>query len=103
MRTFGAHTGAFVAILKGQVRATVGISAMVGHPFPPNSGFGESDALPAVWERADQFEHKMKAIKAAMPKLVEAVLGGNKAEIGAAMGAVGKARGGCHDTLRGKT
>ena len=73
-----------------QVDAVVGNSRIV--KFPAGSDKGATNALPAVWEKPDQFRQRVKALEDAMPKLAAAVNCGDGVAIAGAMGKV------VHDT-----
>ena len=112
MASFGANMGALGAIAKGEaphselavwqagaIAKTAGILLPV---FPEGSGTGETAALPAIWQDWAKFEQAVAAIQNAAPKLIEAAKSGDAGQIGAALGAVGKTCGGCHDAFRKK-
>lgn len=70
--------------------------------FPEGTAQGAlegSRALPAVWEKWDDFAAKWGALGEAATAMQTAAAGGQEA-IGPAMGALGGACKGCHDTYR---
>jgi cytochrome c556 len=110
MKGLGGHMKALGAVAKGEAKADAGtvvhamavheLSATVAHLFPAGSGGGESRALPKIWEDWDGFVKAAGAFEAATPQLVAAAKTGDAAQIGAALGAVGKTCGGCHKPYR---
>lgn len=115
MKAIGGHMGAISTILKtdaGDIKdATVHADAMAGLAkvtatmFPEGSGpmDGETEALPAVWEKPAEFKEVTMAFVAATEKLAMAAKSGDKGEIGAALGMVGKdGCKACHDNFRQK-
>ena len=62
----------------------------------------KSDALPAVYSDAAKFKQAGENLQAAVGKLVAASKGSDEAATKAAIGAVGKTCGGCHDDFRQK-
>lgn len=62
----------------------------------------KSHALPAVWKEADKFKAAQEKLQEEVAKLVAATKGGDEAAAKAAIGAVGKSCGGCHDHFREK-
>jgi len=64
---------------------------------------GKSNAKPEIWSDWDKFKAIPPVLQAAEMKLVDAVTGGDKAAIGAAIGGVGKnGCGACHSAFREK-
>jgi cytochrome c556 len=74
----------------------------------PWDGFSESTkdvksaALPAVYSEATKFKAAQDNFQSAVTKLVAASQGGDEAATKAAIGAVGKTCGGCHQDFREK-
>ena len=112
MTNLGANMGALGAIAKGEaphsdlaayqagaIAKTAGVLLVV---FPEGGGTGETAALPAIWQDWAKFEQAVANIQDAVPQLVEAAKSGDAGQIGAALGAVGKTCGGCHDAFRKK-
>ena len=62
----------------------------------------KSAALPAVFADAGKFKDAGDAMQAAVGKLAATSKGGSEADVKAAIGAVGKTCGGCHDDFRQK-
>ena len=61
---------------------------------------GRTDAEPAIWEKADEFKEKTKALETETAKLVEVAKTSDPAALGLQMKATGKACGSCHDDFR---
>ena len=112
MKAMGAHFGAIAAIMKGEAgkpehiaghaAAIAGIGAIAGDLFPAGSGEGKTNALPAIWEKPDEFKAKWMALRDASANFAKVAAGGDMKAIGGAMGPVGMACGGCHKTFRKK-
>jgi cytochrome c556 len=62
----------------------------------------KSASLPAVFADASKFKEDGDAMQAAIAKLAATSKGGSEADVKAAIGAVGKTCGGCHDNFRQK-
>jgi cytochrome c556 len=111
MRTVGGQMSSMAAVLRGQVhfdnlafhaRGMAELAEIVPHVFPEGSGVSKSEALPAIWEKPDEF-------KEAITKFVDAANGmakaaesgsGDMGSIGPAMKALGQSCKGCHDNFR---
>lgn len=115
MSAVGAHMGAISAILKtgaGDMKdipvhadAMAGLANMTGHIFPKDSGpmDGETAAKADVWEKPDDFNKVVMAFVAEAEKLAVVAKTGDKAAIGAQLGALGKnACKACHDGYKEK-
>ncbi len=114
MKAIGAHMGAIVAVVKGEVPYTDqvavharAIGAMAKHLpslFPEGTGpeVGETRALPAIWQQWDRFAAAARSLEAESARLAEiAEAGGDLAALGAQVGAVGKnGCGACHKPFR---
>lgn len=74
----------------------------VTRSFGPGSDKGTTRAKPAIWENMDDFKQKMADFQTAAAALNEAVAGGDKQAIGAAVGEVGGACKACHDEYKSK-
>src|SRR5712691_10213350 len=77
----------------------------------PWDGFAESTqdlkevktaALPAIWNEPAKFKEAQERLQLEVHNLVAATKGGDEGAIKAAIGAVGKACGGCHENFRQK-
>ena len=112
MKSVGGHMGGIAGILKGatanaanlQVHAD-GMVAMAGiaaSAFPEGSDFGETTVLPVVWEKPAEFAAAMKAFQDAANGMAAAAKTGDMAQVGAAMGPLGKSCKNCHENFREK-
>ena len=68
--------------------------------FQAGSNVGESEALPAIWERPEEFAAAIGKAEEATAAFVDAAKGGDREVIGAAFRNVGMACRGCHDNFR---
>ncbi len=110
MSAVGAHMGSIGAVLKGEVsftghvadhaRALQATSMMAADIFPAGSGAGETRAMAKIWDNWAEFEKAIKAFQVATGALVAAADSGDMAAVGAAMGNLGNACGGCHKPFR---
>ncbi len=110
MKGIVGHIKALGAVAKGKAQADAGtvvhamaldeLSASIKFLFPKDSGGGESRAKPEIWIEWAKFEAAAHALSAATPALVVAAKSGDAGQIGAAIGPVGKACGGCHKPFR---
>ena len=78
------------------------LSHMAWDGFDPSTSGEKSRALPAIYSDAGKFKAAQDAFQANVAKLVAATKGGDEAAIKAAIGAVGKDCGNCHDNFRQK-
>ena len=70
--------------------------------FNASTSGEKSAALPAVFSEADKFKAASEDLQAAVGKLAATSKGGSEADVKAAIGAVGKTCGACHDNFRQK-
>ena|SRR5208283_1543080 len=70
--------------------------------FDPSTANEKSAALPAIYSDNAKFKKAADDMQAAVVKLVSVSKGKNQAATKAAIGAVGKACGACHDNFRQK-
>lgn len=68
-------------------------------PGTSSTEIDDSEALPAIWEKPDEFAQKFVAFAEAAQGAPEAVMGG-QANIGPALKKMGGACKDCHDTFR---
>jgi cytochrome c556 len=68
--------------------------------FPAGSGQGDTHALPAIWENADDFSAATAKAEDAFASLRDAVAGGDNKAVMTAFAAAGKACKGCHEKYR---
>jgi cytochrome c556 len=71
--------------------------------FDPSTAAEKSGALPAVYADKAKFKTAADEMQAAVAKLASTSKGKNEAGTKAAIGAVGKTCGACHDTFRQKS
>ena len=63
-------------------------------------GVGDSEAKPEIWTNKAEFLALQKRFEATLPGLVQAAATGDRARIGAALNAVGRECGACHDSYK---
>ena len=78
------------------------LSRMPWDGFDANTKDVKSAALPAVFSDTAKFKDAQDQLQSAVGKLVAASKGSDAAATKAAIGAVGKTCGGCHDNFRQK-
>jgi cytochrome c556 len=109
MTSLRGHIGAASMIVRGLVEN----DALVGHAkglasgaremnhlFPTGSNVGESEALPAIWEKPEEFAGAISRAQDATAEFVKAAESGDQDAIGMAFRNVGLACRGCHDNFR---
>lgn len=115
MKAIGGHMGALGAMAKGEVSFT---DEAMGHAhainemsknlarlFPEGTGKGDTDvksiALPAIWEKTDEFQAAVKGLQDESAQLIVAAESGDPAAFGQQVGALGKnGCGTCHKAFR---
>lgn len=111
MTAVRGHMGAMAGILKGSgnkadltthADAMVSMSKISATVFPEGSDFGETTALPAVWEKPDDFAMAIKTFQDAAANVATAAKGGDMAAFGQAFGGLGKSCKDCHENFREK-
>ena len=108
MSAVGGHMQAIVDIIQGKVphtehmathaEALADVADLAGTLFPASSQGG--DALPAIWENAEDFQSKLAAFKEAAANFKTAAGSGDMGQIGGALQQLGQACKGCHDNYR---
>jgi len=78
------------------------LSRMPWDGFPESTKDVKSAALPAIWSEAAKFKQAQDSFVDAVQGLVKASKGSDEAATKAAIGAVGKSCGGCHQNFRQK-
>ncbi|MBI1773704.1 MAG: cytochrome c [Proteobacteria bacterium] len=68
--------------------------------FPAGSGTGETNALPAIWEKNADFLAAAKKLEEASCNVLKAAQANDEAGVKAAFPTVGQACGGCHTPYR---
>jgi len=115
MKAVGGHMTAISTILKtdagrpGDIalhaNAMADLAKISAHVFPEGSSKmdGETEATMAIWEKPEDFKKITMAFIAESEKLAQVAGSGDKAAIGAQLGALGKnACKACHDDFREK-
>ena len=110
MTSQGVHLGALGAIAKGEAPYTelanghafalLRISQAITHVFPEGSDSGDTRAKAEIWSDMAKFEQAIASLEAAAANMVEAAKTGDPGAIGAALGEMGGACGGCHKPFR---
>ena len=78
------------------------LSKMAWDGFDPNTKGVKSAALPAVWEKSDEFKKAAEHFENEATKLAQVSKSGDEAAVKAQIGATGKACGACHEKFREK-
>jgi cytochrome c556 len=104
-RTIGAYVkgeGGTVEDVRAAAEKVHGVSVGVLELFPEGTGVGvgDSDAKPEIWQNWAEFQQAAATYQEAANGMVQAAGTGDKAQIAAAFGALGKSCGGCHDHFR---
>lgn len=113
MKAVGGHMGAMGAILKGKVkftgdlkthaRAMADLAVIAERVFPEGSDFGETRALPEIWDKPKEFKKIVEAFKVESAKLARIAGGGDVKAFGDQFKIMGKnACGACHKAFREK-
>ena len=87
---------------RAQRRLLDALSRMPWDGFDASTKDVKSAALPAVFTDTAKFKEAQERFQGAVAKLVAVSKGSDEAAAKAAIGAVGKACGGCHDNFRQK-
>ena len=112
MKSIGGHMGAIAGMIKGETANTAnlkihtsgmaGLATATSSIFPNGSDMGETEALPAFWEKADDFAKAVKMFQDAAANLDDVATTGDMAKVGPAFGALGKSCKNCHENFREK-
>jgi cytochrome c556 len=70
--------------------------------FDPSTKGEKSAALPAIWEKSDDFKQAAERLENEAAKLAQVSKSGDESAVKAQIGAVGKSCGGCHEHFREK-
>ena len=110
MKTMGgnikaAGQAATPAEAKAKIAEALAYAESIVGRFPKGTGIGDAGvtktrALQDIWTKPDDFKADAEALVKAL-KGVDAAIGGDKAKLDAAFGAVGPSCGGCHKPFRG--
>ncbi len=112
MKSIGGHMGAISGIIK---KGTANRANLVTHAqgmadlagiaatvFPEGSDFGETEALPAIWEKPEDFKKAVKMFEDAASAFNMAAKSDDMAQIGPAFGNLAKTCKNCHENFREK-
>jgi cytochrome c556 len=112
MKSVGGHMGAIAAILGGATTnaadlqlhtdGMAALAGLAGNVFPKGSDFGETSALPVIWEKSDDFAKAVKMFQDSAATMAAAAKSGDMAQAGAAFAELGKSCKNCHETFREK-
>ncbi|MBF0248006.1 MAG: cytochrome c [Alphaproteobacteria bacterium] len=112
MEAIGGHTKALFGIINGRTgnnahlashaAALADLSQTAAGIFPEGSDFGDTAALPAIWEQPGEFEQAVKMFQDAAATLNTAAQSGDMSAIGQAAGGLGKSCKNCHAGFRQK-
>lgn len=112
MKAVGGHMGAIVGILKSSTGnaanlqlhtdGMLALSGIAGTVFPAGSDFGDTEALPVVWEKPAEFAKAIKQFQDAAKGMAAAGTSGDMAQVGAALGPLGESCKNCHENFREK-
>jgi len=112
MKSVGGHMGAIVGILKSSTGnaanlqlhtdGLLALSGITASVFPEGSDFGETEALPVIWEKPAEFSKAIKQFQEAAKGMAAAGTSGDMAAVGAALEPLGKACKNCHENFREK-
>jgi cytochrome c556 len=111
MKGNGAAAGALNRMVRGDnpwnqqaaVQAATAINETakkIPSLFPAGSNVGETNALPAIWEKNADFVAAAKRLEDASAAVLKEAQAGNEAGVKSAFPAVGQACGGCHTPFR---
>jgi cytochrome c556 len=112
MKQFGKSMGTFKAVLVDKsggsladvsagAKEIAGDAAEIPDWFPEGTGEGKTDAMPAIWEKPDEFAADARTMGELATRLAAAADSGDAAAATAAFAALGKEGcGGCHTDFR---
>jgi cytochrome c556 len=78
------------------------LSRMPWDGFDSSTKGEKSAALPAIWEKPDEFKKAAERLESEAAKLASVSKSGDEAAVKAQIGATAKSCGGCHETFREK-
>lgn len=89
-------------VLKGHGATLAAVAKALPGWWPAGTAVGVSDseALPAIWEKPDQFQARAVAFQTEAAALEQAIAGGDRAAIAAQVGKVGGSCKACHQDFR---
>jgi cytochrome c556 len=88
------------ATVEAKARDIMGNADKIVSLFPKGSTTGKTKALPAIWEKSDEFAKNAKALKSAASELASAAKAGDDAAVTTKVKALGEACGACHKAFR---
>jgi cytochrome c556 len=117
MRANGGHIGAIAGVARGEVsfadevlghaHAIAEMSKNMDRLFPPGTGKDDTEqksaALPAIWERPDEFQAAITNFQEKAAAFLEVAEGADQATLARELGVLGQQGcGGCHEHFREK-
>lgn len=111
MKVVGGNMGAMVGVMKGagdkanlaaHASAMADVSKIVPTLFPEGSDFGETTALPVIWEKKADFAAAIKKFQDAADNIAMVAKGGDMEAFGKALGGLGESCKNCHENFREK-
>ena len=93
-----------LAVIRSTAATYTKLAPQVASWFPPGTGpdVGKTDALPAIWEKPQDFQQKARDFQGAVKAFDAAAKSGDMPAINKAFGDVGKSCKACHDPYRAK-
>lgn len=112
MTAVKGHNAAAQDIIRGKVPfndylaahadAIVALFAELDHLFPEGSDFGETSALPAIWDKPEDFAKAVQEAEDAAEKFAEAAASGDPFAVEETHRELGNSCKGCHREFRKK-
>lgn len=111
MKELGKNLGPIAKTMKGEMAADYAAmstsaakirdnSKLLTDLFPAGSGGGETRALPAIWEKNDEFQGYFRKLIDAADAFSKEAATGKMANLKASFGAMASNCGGCHKNFR---
>jgi cytochrome c556 len=88
------------ATIETKAKDIMGTAEKIPALFPKGSTTGKTKALPAIWEKSDDFAKAAKNLGTAAGELAAAAKAKDEAAVGEKVKAVSGACGGCHKAFR---
>jgi cytochrome c556 len=88
------------ATIETKAKDIMGTAEKIPSLFPKGSTTGKTKALPAIWEKPDDFAKAAKNLSTAAGELAAAAKAKDEAAVGEKVKAVSGACGGCHKAFR---
>jgi len=86
--------------VEAKAKDIMGTADRIVSLFPKGSTTGKTKAKPEIWEKSEDFSKAAKNLSKAAGELASAAKGGNDAEVGVKVKALGDACGACHKVFR---